>query len=97
MSIVKASFKGFTQQQKNTASTCRRFQNSTGLTTARIISVVDKNMINNSPITGEEIKHTLSIWGPSVPNINRKITRRGVDAVILSEEIYRSYTPTYPI
>ena len=37
------------------------------------------------PITRESIKHAVSIWGPSVANLDGKTIRRRTDAVILNE------------
>ena len=70
---------------KDTA-TCRVFQNTAGLTTNGMISMVSKKILNSSPITRESIKHALSIWGPSIPNLDGKTTRRKGDTIILSEE-----------
>ena len=51
-----------------------------------MLLMVDKKMLNNSPITRQSIKHALSIWGPSIPNLDGKTTRNKMDNVILSEE-----------
>ena len=93
MYIVKETIGYFTQRQVDAAATCRIFQNSAGLTTAGIIAVVDKRMLNNSPITRESIKHALSIWGPSAPYLDGKTTRRRADAVILNVESITTIPP----
>ena len=40
---------GFMQRQIRDAATARKFQNTAGLATTGVISVVDKKMLNNSP------------------------------------------------
>ena len=61
VNTVNYNLRGFTQRQINATATCRRYQNSMGLTTAGIIEVVDKGMMTNYPITKESIKYALSI------------------------------------
>ena len=61
ITTVKEKMKGFTQREIKNATTARKFQNTAGLTTAGIISVVDKKMLNNCPITRESIKHAVGI------------------------------------
>ena len=82
---VKEIMKGFTLRELKHATAARKFQNTAGLTTSGIISVIDKKMLNNCPITRESIKHAVSIWGPSVANLDGKTIRRRTDAVILNE------------
>ena len=58
-----------------------------------MISVVDQKMMNNCPITRDSIKHALSIWGSSIPNLDGKTTRKKGDAVLLSEETVSPLPP----
>ena len=73
---IKKNLKGFTQQQIRDATTSRKFQNNAGPTTTGMISVVDRKILNNSPITRVSIKHVLSIWGSNVPTLDGKTIRR---------------------
>ena len=83
---MKNNLEGFTQRQIKEATTTRTIQNSTGLATSSLITVVDKKMLNNFLITRESIKHALSIWGQRVPDLDGKTTRTRGDTVLLSEE-----------
>ena len=93
INTVENNLKKFTQRQVRDAATCRAFQNTAGLTTNGIISVVDNKMLNNCPFTRDSIKHALSIWGPSIPNLDGKTTRMKGDTVLLSEETIPSIPP----
>ena len=55
--------------------------------------MIDKKILNNSPITRQSFRHVLVIWVPNVPNIDRKTTRRKGDAVKLNEESIASIPP----
>ena len=81
IATVKERLKSFTQRQIKDTMTAGKFQNTASITTTGIIAVVDKNMLKNSPLTREPIKYILSIWGPSVPNLDSKTTRRRTDHI----------------
>ena len=93
VSTVEDNLKQFTRRQVRDAATCMAFQNTAGLTTNGMILVVDQKMLNNCSITRDSIRHALSIWGPSLSNLDGKTTRRKGDAVLLNEETISSILP----
>ena len=93
VSTVKDKMLGFTQRQIKGAEITRKFQNSAGLTTTGLLAVIDKKMLNNSPITRESARHAECIWGPSVPNLDGKTTRSKAGAVQLNEECISPIPP----
>ena len=85
INTVDNNMKNFTQREIRYAATCRAFQNTAGLTTNGLIAVVDKKILNNSPLTRQSIKIALNIWGPSIPNLDGKTRRTRGAPVILNE------------
>ena len=69
ITTVKEKMKEFTQHGKKSAATPRKFHNSAGLTTASVISVVDKKILNNCPITREST-NMRSVYGDQVSQIS---------------------------
>ena len=91
---VKRNMESFTKRKiRDAATATRKFQDTAGLTTTGIISVVDRKMLLKPPITRKSINHSLSIWGPIVPSLDGENTRRKCDAVKLNEEIISPIPP----
>ena len=93
INTVDNNMKNFTQRAIRDAATCRAFQNTAVLTTNGLIAVVDKKMLNNSPVTRQSIKIALSIWGPSIPNLDGKTRRTRGNPVVLNKQIISTLPP----
>ena len=93
VNTVENNMRNFTQHQVMDATICRAFQNTARLTTNGMISMVDKKIRNNSPVTRESIKHDLSICGPRIPNFDGKTMRSKGDTKLLSEETIATILP----
>ena len=65
----------FTNRQIQHAESTRKIQDTIGATTYAMIRVVDKQMIRNCHADRSSIKDAISIFGPSIPNLQGKTTR----------------------
>ena len=83
VNTVKEAEEGYTKRQISQAKLAREFQAIVGNpSTNDLKAIVSANQIANCPITVDDIDRAETIYGPSVPILKGKTTRRSPDRVV---------------
>ena len=81
---VKKAAEGYSQRQVNLARTARQLQSMVGHPSTRDLKhIVKCNMLTNCPVSVQDIERAEKIFGPSVPILKGKTTRKTPDAIVL--------------
>jgi hypothetical protein len=79
---VRLNYEGFTKKQILRANDARRLMQMVALPSERALqSMVRLNMLQNCPITNDDIKNANTIWGSDIATIRGKTIRRKPDRV----------------
>ena len=83
VNTVKEAEEGFSKRQVAQAKLAREFQAIVGNpSTHDLKAIVSSNQLANCPITVDDIERAETIYGPSVPILKGKTTRRSPDRVV---------------
>ena len=62
VNTVKENLRMFNHRQLLEAKAARQLQDTTGLTRASLLRMIDSNMLNNCPISREAVNNAVKIW-----------------------------------
>jgi hypothetical protein len=95
INTVRANYKGFTKKQIQQANTARCLTQIAALPSDRALqSLVRLNLLQNCPITYDDIKNANAIWGSNVANIRgktRKTDRIETDYVDITRALLSAH------
>ena len=72
---VENNKSAYTQRKIIEAEISRKLQNTIGVTAKGLINVIDNNIVEKYPVQRQAIQDLVTIFGPSLPNLQGKNTR----------------------